>query len=101
MCVWAGLWMMAGPAVWARFPWTVASPLFTFYLLRFLSGELFGGIQSLSKVAPFPSFKVDRRLASKIPACLRLHAGCMYNGCMCKTTSTHLLPCRHPSRLQK
>lgn len=38
MCVWAGLWVMTGPAVWARFPWTIASPLFTFYLLRFLSG---------------------------------------------------------------
>lgn len=39
MCVWAGLFVMAGPAVWTRCTWTLASPFFTFFLLRFLSGE--------------------------------------------------------------
>lgn len=38
MCVWAGVFVMAGPTVWRRCPWTIASPLFTFALLRFLSG---------------------------------------------------------------
>lgn len=38
MCVWAGLFVMAGPAVWRLCPWTLASPLFTFVLIRFLSG---------------------------------------------------------------
>ena len=36
--MWAGLVAMAGPAVWAHCPWTLASPLFTFFLLRCLSG---------------------------------------------------------------
>jgi hypothetical protein len=39
MCVWAGLFVMAGPAVWMRCPWTVASPLFTYLLIRHMSGE--------------------------------------------------------------
>ncbi|PSC67318.1 hypothetical protein C2E20_8998 [Micractinium conductrix] len=38
MCVWAGLFVMAGPAVWRRCPWTLASPLFTFLLIRYMSG---------------------------------------------------------------
>ncbi|KAL4855947.1 hypothetical protein ACK3TF_003705 [Chlorella vulgaris] len=38
MCVWAGLFVMAGPAVWMRCPWTVASPLFTYLLVRHMSG---------------------------------------------------------------
>lgn len=36
----AGLFVAAGPAVWVRCPWAVASPLFTFALIRYMSGEL-------------------------------------------------------------
>ncbi|EFN53044.1 hypothetical protein CHLNCDRAFT_137283 [Chlorella variabilis] len=38
MCVWAGLFVMAGPAVWVRCPWAAASPIFTYLLIRHLSG---------------------------------------------------------------
>lgn len=38
MCVWAGLFLMAGPAMWRAAPWAAASPAFTFLLLRCLSG---------------------------------------------------------------
>lgn len=48
MCVWAGLFVMAGPAVWRRCPWTLASPLFTFLLIRYMSGQWEGGAAQLA-----------------------------------------------------
>jgi hypothetical protein len=42
MCVWAGLFVAAGPTVWLRCPWAAASPLFTFLLIRYMSGATGG-----------------------------------------------------------
>ena len=36
--VWTGMFLMAGAAVWRAYPWTLASPLFTYVLLRHVSG---------------------------------------------------------------
>ena len=38
MVVWAGVCCMAGPAVWRRCPWVLASPALTAILLLFVSG---------------------------------------------------------------
>ena len=51
MCVWAGLFVMAGPAVWLRCPWAAASPLFTFALIRFMSGGCASAACSISAFA--------------------------------------------------
>jgi hypothetical protein len=55
MCVWGGLFVMAGPAVWLRCPWAAASPLFTFALIRYMSGGLLTLSTACHTAAAFPS----------------------------------------------
>eukprot|EP00887_Chlorella_sp_A99_P007495 scaffold2.g7495.t1 len=38
MALWAGVLVLAGPEVWRRCAWAAASPLFTYWLIRHLSG---------------------------------------------------------------
>lgn len=58
MCVWAGLFVAAGPTVLLRCPWVAVSPLFTFLLIRYMSGEGVGSCAARARVLVARSLSV-------------------------------------------